>query len=160
MKFVCDQMLTRLGRWLRAAGYDTLIVDRPMHDREIMALAAEEGRLLITRDRHFIEMNVHKDLVIWLRANLLEDCIHQLSQRLPIDWLKAPFSRCLICNQPLVDAAASALEEIPQEVRQRFDHFWWCPSCKKTYWLGSHTTNMLKSLRAWKEEETRKKAEG
>ena len=44
-------MLQRLGRWLRAAGYDTLIARNAESDYELLRQALDEGRLLITRDR-------------------------------------------------------------------------------------------------------------
>lgn len=35
MKFLCDHMLSRLGKWLRAAGYDTEIIVSSISDHEI-----------------------------------------------------------------------------------------------------------------------------
>ena len=52
MKLFCDEMLLRLGRWLRAAGYDTAIAENAVADAEIIERCAGEGRTLITRDRH------------------------------------------------------------------------------------------------------------
>ena len=53
MKLFCDEMLIKLGRWLRVAGYDTRIARQGMSDRQIMQLAREENRCLITRDSNF-----------------------------------------------------------------------------------------------------------
>ena len=98
MKFLCDQMLIRLGKWLRAAGYDTLIIEESIQDCEIYSLALQEKRFLITRDRHFLEMNDADGRVVWLESNEVEACAEELSKKLPINWLLIPISRCITCN--------------------------------------------------------------
>jgi len=49
MKFICDQMLGTLAKWLRIMGYDTLYGDGD--DSELIKMAVDEKRVLITRDR-------------------------------------------------------------------------------------------------------------
>jgi uncharacterized protein with PIN domain len=44
VRLYCDEMLTRLGRWLRAAGYDTAIAESGLADTGIIAQCAAEGR--------------------------------------------------------------------------------------------------------------------
>ena len=51
MRLICDEMLLRLGRWLRAAGYDTVIAEGGMDDATLIARCAAENRVLLTRDR-------------------------------------------------------------------------------------------------------------
>jgi uncharacterized protein len=68
-KFLCDHMLVRLGRWLRAAGYDTAIIEDALSDREILDRAIHEERLLLTRDSHFLKMIAPEKTVIYLRGN-------------------------------------------------------------------------------------------
>lgn len=36
-KFLCDQMCAELGRWLRAAGFDTAIIDTALEDQKILS---------------------------------------------------------------------------------------------------------------------------
>lgn len=149
MKFLCDQMLVRLGRWLRAAGYDTVIASQSaaLSDCELLEQAKKEKRLLLTRDRHFCEMKDSQELIVWLKVNTLEECIIELSKKLPIDWLKDPFSRCLLCNSSLIDADAAILNKLlPQNIIVQHKHFWFCPHCQKVYWHGSHTYRMRQEL--------------
>jgi uncharacterized protein with PIN domain len=47
-RFLYDEMLKGLGRWLRAAGYDTVIAAGGLPDRVIAARCAEEDRVLLT----------------------------------------------------------------------------------------------------------------
>src|SRR5438128_10712908 len=51
VRLYCDEMLARLGRWLRAAGYDTAIAAGGLPDAALIARCAAEARILVTRDR-------------------------------------------------------------------------------------------------------------
>lgn len=148
MKLLCDQMLAGLGKWLRAAGYDTLVIETPITDKEIVYLAAQEQRYIITRDRHFLEMKEVKN-VVWLESNTVEACVQELSSKLPVDWTHAPFSRCLQCNTPLERVEEEVLQGIPEGVKGWCHEYWLCRTCNKVYWLGSHTDSMLAQLKQW-----------
>ncbi|MFQ5729332.1 MAG: DUF5615 family PIN-like protein [Waddliaceae bacterium] len=149
MKFLCDQMLVRLGRWLRAAGYDTVVIETPLTDREILDKALKENRYLITRDRHFLDMKEAEGILVWLEANAVEECVEELSRKVLINWVKSPFSRCLLCNEVLKEAEPEVLDRVPEDVRLNCKEFWRCEKCGKIYWMGSHTKRMLSKLREW-----------
>lgn len=148
-RFLCDQMLHGLGRWLRVAGYDTVIIEQSLPDKEVFRTAKEEGRLLVTRDRYFQQMGDQS--VVYLRANTIEECVKEMTMRLNLDWNYRPFSRCLICNTLLVEPSSEkVLEQVPQDVQRRSEEYKFCPKCDKVYWWGSHTKRMLKKLELWK----------
>jgi len=149
MKFLCDQMLIKLGRWLRMAGYDTVIVDQPCQDREILEQSLSENRFLITRDRHFLSFTKEQDRILWLNSNRTEDCIHELNQKIEIQWTYKPFSRCSLCNASLHDATQEEITLAPEGVREWCKKYWYCQNCMKLYWHGSHTEKMLKQLQNW-----------
>lgn len=144
MRFLCDQMLTRLGRWLRAAGYDTVIVDRPQPDREILDFAIQEDRYLISRDRHFLDFTKGQDHIIYLKSNMLQDCIDELNEKLTIDWTFNLFSRCLICNTEF--QVTEPDETVPEGVINWCKEYWKCSNCNKIFWQGSHTKQMTQKL--------------
>ena len=50
-RFLCDEMLGRLARYLRAAGYDTALAAGGLPDSVWIGLAQREARLLLTCDR-------------------------------------------------------------------------------------------------------------
>ena len=50
-RLLCDEMLRGLGRWLRAAGYDTVIAEGGLPDRALAKRCAKENRVLLTKDR-------------------------------------------------------------------------------------------------------------
>lgn len=145
-RFLCDEMLQRAGRWLRAAGYDVLIAEPGQPDRELITLARREGRLLLTRDRGLIEYRDADDCVVLLEANELRDILAEIDTRLGIDWLKQPFSRCMECNTPLVPAPAAARLRVPPESLREDETLLYCPRCDKPYWNGSHVRRMRRLL--------------
>jgi len=49
-RFLCDEMLAELARWLRIAGYDAAQAERGLADRQILDQAIAEGRLMLTRE--------------------------------------------------------------------------------------------------------------
>lgn len=147
MKFLCDVMLARVARWLRAAGYDTELAGASLDDDELLRLALRDERLLITRDKHFLAMKEGKEVVIFLASNSVSACLEELNQKLKLNWLYRPFSRCLLCNTVVVPAETQAVEEqVPADTRQAQVDFWYCSRCKKVYWEGSHTKRMRQRL--------------
>jgi poly-gamma-glutamate capsule biosynthesis protein CapA/YwtB (metallophosphatase superfamily)/uncharacterized protein with PIN domain len=146
-KFLCDQMCAELGRWLRTAGYDTVIISASLQDQKIFQQAVEEKRLLLTRDKHFKELDPERKTVIYLRGEDLDGWAGQLLRDEGINWLFCPFSRCLQCNSLFekIPPPDDSHEQIPKHVKE----FCSCPTCGKIFWLGSHTTRMENQLRAW-----------
>ena len=51
MRFLCDEMLLRLARLLRAAGYDTYLAHGGQRDAELLEIARTQNRVLVTRDK-------------------------------------------------------------------------------------------------------------
>lgn len=143
-------MLAGLGKWLRAAGYDTRIINDRTDDQSILELALKENRLLLTRDHHFITLKPENHKVVFLKGNSIKTCIAELNEKLSINWLLHPFSRCLVCNSPFEEPDKELIcKLVPADVRISSNAFSYCPHCKKIYWEGSHTKRMLKQLRKW-----------
>lgn len=157
MKFLCDQMLARLGRWLRAAGYDTAVVVANQDDREILAESQRTKRILITRDREFQQLAPQSDSVIVLQGNSLRDCIQELSQRLPINWLHAPLTRCLVCNELLRAAGQEKFQDVPDDIQLAGWAIRQCSQCRKSYWEGSHSKRIMKQLTAFADKQSEKR---
>jgi uncharacterized protein with PIN domain len=144
--FLCDEMLQRLGRWLRVAGYDVVIANGGQSDYELLRQAIDEGRLLLTRDREMAKMRRARDTVILLQADSLEACARELAERLPINWQWRPFSRCLQCNTPLTTATAEQRQAAPSDVTPPV---YYCPTCQQVFWDGSHAQRMREHLARW-----------
>lgn len=144
-------MLKGLARWLRAAGYDTLIQDNGGSDRAMLQTAAREARLLVTRDRKLTEFRHAAGRVVLLESNSLEDCAQELSRRLALDWLYRPFTRCLVCNTVLVEAGEGARERVPRSSRPHAGALHLCPVCGRVYWEGGHVRRMRARLAGWQQ---------
>lgn len=138
--FLCDEMLGGLARWLRAAGYDTATAQPGSPDRLLVAQAERERRLLLTRDRRILELRGAWRHVLVLRGHSADAWAEEMRQRLCVTWWHAPFSRCLLCNTPLVN--------LPPLPGQRGSTS--CPTCRKVYWPGSHTRRMAARLQEWR----------
>lgn len=149
MRFVCDEMLKRLGRWLRVAGYDVLILPDGSDDRELIERARDEQRLLLSSDRRLAAHKRAAEWLIPLDCQDLDECAAALSHRLPIDWLYRPFSRCMLCNTPLHDATREQLQQVPTAARRQASIVRYCPTCDQLFWDGSHVDRMRERLQRW-----------
>lgn len=149
MRLLCDEMLQGLGRWLRAAGYDTLVESRATPDRVLLARAVRERRHLITRDRKLVEHRAAAGTVVLLTGNSVDACAEELGGILPIDWLHRPFSRCTVCNTLLTPVPLHRRHELPSDVRGRAEPAVSCACCGRLYWEGAHVTRMRGRLAHW-----------
>lgn len=150
MRFLCDEMLARLARLLRTAGYDTVLASGGIGDTEVLRIACDENRVLLTRDRRLAERAHPRGVLI--AAGSLEDEARSLAAVLPVDWALAPFSRCVVDNTPLLDATPEQVARMPPEVNTGPGPFRACPSCGRLYWPGTHVKRMaerLAGLGAW-----------
>jgi hypothetical protein len=147
-RFLCDVMLARLGRWLRAAGYDTEIAGGMETDRALLDKAWREGRVLLTHDRKVMEMRHARDHVVLLSGNGVDQSVAALNGAMAVDWLYDVFSRCLLCNTPLEPVPPAMCSQLPADMREQ-DDVRHCPACDKLYWPGSHQKRMRKRLEGW-----------
>jgi hypothetical protein len=154
MRFLCDRMLVRLGRWLRAAGYDTAVAGAGEADGDLVARARAEGRWLLTRDRRLVREDAGaRDPVVLLAAETTGAAARELRERLGVDWQAAPFTRCMLDNAELVPAGADALARVPAGVPD--GPVMVCPACDRVYWPGSHLRRMHRQLAVWRSDAER-----
>lgn len=149
MRLLCDEMLHGLGRWLRAAGHDTAIVGGGLDDRRLIQCVEEQRRLLLTCDRALAERPELAGRVVTLRPEGLDVAARELRRRLGLDWLRAPFTRCLVDNSVLDPAGPAALARIPAPAREGPGPIRACPACARVYWPGSHVRRMRARLECW-----------
>jgi uncharacterized protein len=149
LRLLCDEMLKGIGRWLRVAGYDTLIARNGTADADLLAFAQAQGRILLTCDRRLAHLAGHPAAVLTLGSEALDAAAAELRLRLGIDWLRAPFSRCLLDNAPLRPAAAQELARVPASARRDASPVLACPECARVYWPGSHVRRMRARLERW-----------
>ena len=146
-RFIADAHLGRLARYLRFLGYDTLYRNA-WSDRELVAIAAQQQRILLTRDRAAL---MHRALThgCYLRDDDPLAQLAALAQRLDLAADGKRRSRCMLCNEPL---HAVKKEEIADRLlpatRANHEQFWQCQACERIYWRGSHWQRLHRSLNA------------
>lgn len=147
-RFLCDEMVARLGRWLRAAGYDTRLAEHGESDAALLARAIAEDRWMLSRDGRLAQRRAAAGRLVLLTGQSVGGWAAQLSGRFALDWLAAPFSRCLVDNASLQPhplgktAAPPSARDLPGQVLR-------CPACGRAYWPGSHARRMRTRLERW-----------
>ncbi|MBI0584401.1 MAG: Mut7-C RNAse domain-containing protein [Methanomassiliicoccus sp.] len=134
-RFLADEMLGSLARWLRMIGYDTEYV-RDLPDGEVLALARREGRTILTRDRQLAERAGDEGLLI-----TGDDLDGQLGQVVSAFGLRADrrMTRCTICNGELrLTPAGEVAGRVPERVLAIRDEIFVCQKCGQVYWKGTH----------------------
>jgi len=139
MKFLCDQMLGSLARWLRLFGFDTFYANSEISDDEVLKIAENENRVLITRDKELIIRAKKKKIqLIEMKSFDFDEQLMQLVKEEDIDE-KMILSRCSLCNNILVEIKKNDVKtKVPEKVYKNNDRFWFCSRCNKIYWMGSH----------------------
>lgn len=137
-----DVMLGKLATYLRMCGFDTeYALDRGMEaDDQLLELAQEEGRLLVTRDS---ELASRADGLL-LESLDVTDQLRELSRSGFALELSEP-ARCAECNGKLVAIESSETPEYAPETDEM--QVWRCPDCDQYFWRGSHWESVEETLR-------------
>ncbi len=135
--FVADVHLRRLAKTLRLLGFD--VVHSPgLTDATIARLAAEAGRIVLTRDRQLLK---HGGLAYgyWVRSTDPERQVIEVVQRFALGEFVRPFTRCSACNELLRKVEKDAVRDrIPPRTALWLDEYSECPGCRRLYWWGTH----------------------
>ena len=144
-KFIVTKELGRLAKWLRIMGYDTIYFNKD-EKRELVINSLREERIILTRDSRMSRYSGVK--MIHIDTDFIEEQVKQVARELKIkpDEEKL-FSRCVICNEPLVKVEKETLKDkvapYVYETQQRFMN---CPKCNRIYWQGTHCDNVKKVI--------------
>ncbi len=147
MRFAADATLGKLGRHLRAAGFDTLCQHENRQGSFFETIDAE--RVILTRTAEVV-LRFQSRSLAFIRDNdpLLQ--MRQVVQELGIGHCDLrPFSRCLRCNIKLCRVNRETVYgRVPAYVWQRHETFHACGNCGRIYWAGSHHERMCRGLAA------------
>lgn len=129
-RFLTDENLAGLARWLRFLGFDAETV-RGLRDEDVAARGRAEGRVVLTRDRDLA------DRAVRLRSDDLRAQLREVLGRFGAPASGCWFTRCTACNAVLrtLDPGDA---RVPPSVRARAWPVWECPCCRRAYWPGSH----------------------
>jgi uncharacterized protein len=149
MRFLCDAMLGGLARWLRAAGYDTLLAEGGWPDRALVDLCASDDRILLTKDRQLARVAREAVSVLLVAGHSINENACELHEVLGVDWQRAPFTRCLVDNTLLGAAEPHRAEQVPPTSRSLASPLRMCAICGRLYWPGGHVRRMQRRLASW-----------
>jgi uncharacterized protein with PIN domain len=140
-QFVADGHLGKLVRRLRVLGID-VAYDNLATDPQLVALAAKQGRALLTRDRRLLMHGAVQD-GYWLRSQSADAQTDEVVERFDLRSIVRPFTRCAKCNGELHRVSkAEVLEQLQPLTRIYYHDFRRCGGCGQVYWAGSHAPKL------------------
>ncbi|MBC8511939.1 MAG: Mut7-C RNAse domain-containing protein [Dehalococcoidia bacterium] len=149
IKFVVDNNVGKLAKWLRIMGYDALLF-REKDDGEMIKIALSDNRVVLTKDTQIMQRRLITSGR--LKAILIEDDdskaqLRQVADALGLDYQLRPFSVCLECNESLVERDKDEVRDlVPPYVFKTQSQYMECPSCHRIYWQGTHWQAMSREL--------------
>jgi len=145
-KFFADAMLGTLARWMRTLGYDVLY-EAHIDDTELLLKAAEEGRVVLTKDTLLMKRRLAKGRAVFIESEDLSGQLKQVAALFPMEKEKL-LTRCLRCNALLerIDKQ-SVKEKVPPFVFSTQNEFSICPACERVYWGATHRHRMIEDLK-------------
>ena len=144
MQFAADRMLGRLARWLRIIGQD-VVQGRHLWGRGLVRAAAQERRVILTRDRRVWRRN--PDRCIFIRDDHFRGQLRQVVDACGLDPFAALLTRCVECNGLLRPVARERVEAaVPAYVFETQETFSLCPGCRRVFWPATHRQRMVDEL--------------
>jgi uncharacterized protein with PIN domain len=148
-KFIVDNNVGKLAKWLRIMGYDALLFSGE-DDGKMIKIALAQNRVILTKDSQIMKRRLITSGR--LKAALIEDDdvkvqLKQVVKALRLDYHFKPFSLCLECNQKLREKNKEEVRElVPPYVYKTQSLYMECPSCHRLYWRGTHWQAMTREL--------------
>jgi uncharacterized protein with PIN domain len=164
VRFLCDAMLSKLGRWLRVLGCDVVIFEEGRDRASLVQTAALEARILLTRDRRrachasaatkvvMMKTALTKSalstcttkegpVVVLVEGRSTETQLKEVKEFLNLEFLKENFMcRCSGCNGRGFREASTqdirAAGVAAERVQHKVTEFWACTTCNKVFWEG------------------------
>lgn len=155
IRFIADNNVGKLARWLRMMGYDTVLF-RQKDDGHMIETALSEDRVILTKDAELVRRRLITEGK--LRAILLKQDdprlqVQEVVAMLSLNYHFKPFSLCLECNQALMSREKEEVRNrVPARVFGTQTQYTECPACHRIYWQGTHWQAMVKKLQSLQAE--------
>ena len=142
-RFIADVNIGHIVKYMRALGLD-VYCDPSLSSRDIVRISKEEKRTILTKSRKLLKYrNVARG--IFIRPGTTVEQIRGIIDFLSLRGGIVPFSRCLVCNSPLVRVTKeSVFDRIPPKTRAFYDDYSYCSRCDRIYWQGTHFARIKK----------------
>jgi len=131
-----------LARWLRMIGFDTAH-EPGIDNRCLMRTAQEEQRILLTRIAAV--WRAYKGEMVFIRSDHWRKQLRQVIGACGVPGQRFTlFSRCTKCNEPVIPIdKESVVGKFPDYVHSTQDLFHMCPTCRRIFWKGTHSRNVM-----------------
>ena len=144
-RFILDAHLGKLAKYLRMLGFDTLYRN-DYEDSEIIAIARQEKRIILTRDKPLLKSK-EVEHGYYVRATEKHEQLTEVVQKFDLYNQFRSFSRCMTCNSELIPKKKEeVIHKIDPETAGIFNEYFFCPTCDKVFWKGSHFERMEKLI--------------
>ena len=145
IRFLADQHLGMLARYLRMLGIDT-DYNANLTGHKLVHKANQEERILLTKDHNILKRNELK-YGYFVYADDLDSQLYELILQFKLKEHITLFSRCLECNSLLHPIEKAMIEHrLPQKVKEYHQNFTICTRCDKIYWKGTHYDRMKEKI--------------
>jgi len=103
--------------------------------------ALRDERIILTRNLRLLRPSGVK--VVLIKDERIKEQIDEVVQKLNLKpSSETMFSRCIICNEELVDIEKEKIKDrVPEYVFKTQEDFVTCLKCKRIYWQGTHWGN-------------------
>ena len=149
IKFIIDNNVGKLAKWLRIMGYDAILFSGD-DDGKMVKIALAQSRAILTKDNEIMKrrlVSIGRLKALLIKDDDIKAQLRQVVAAFNLDYHYKPFSRCLECNQILVDRGKPSTEGlVPPYVYKTQELYMECPSCHKLYWRGTHWKAMSREL--------------
>ncbi|MBS0286246.1 MAG: Mut7-C ubiquitin/RNAse domain-containing protein [Proteobacteria bacterium] len=140
-QFIADSHLGKLAKYLRMIGFDTLF-DNHYLDEEIVRVAIQEHRIILTRDRNLLK-NPQVSHGYYVREENPELQLKEIVKHFQLGGTLKPFSVCLECNGKIKPVSYDEIKQfLPSNNKEEYKKPSQCANCNKVYWEGSHFLRM------------------
>lgn len=148
MKFIVDQTLGGLAKWLRLCGFDTTQTRIRVQEPDSLPAPASDTTIL-TRQTVLARRTGRHDVLL-VHADTPEDQLAEVIGHLNLDWQDfEPLKRCSRCNQLLVPVSGEAVRgRVPEYIYHQYRQFYECPHCQRVFWAGSHVAAINRQIKA------------
>ena len=149
MRFVCDNTLGKLRRWLALLGYDVTYDARPARALVFDGDVHDQERLVLGRCPSLVLEPGFEDRFFHVESETLADQLRTIAEAFPQDFTATFLTRCSHCNVALHGPVplAEVEDRVPPKVRRWREEFLVCPECDRLYWEGTHTERIRAFLR-------------
>ena len=149
VKFIVDNNVGKLAKWLRIMGYDALLFNEE-DDGKMVKVALSQNRVILTKDSQVMKRRLVTSgrlKAIFVQGDDPKAQLRQVVGDLNLDYQYRPFTICLECNHTMVERSKDEVRElVPPYVFKTHSQYMECPSCRRIYWRGTHWQAMSREL--------------